>query len=186
MPVLSLPASKNVFVSEHYPDRNYSIADNDVLFLGRFMNIGDSFRSFLQFDLKQLTKKYSANIEIESAYLQIFMYRNEIKSGTIEINIYRLLDPWNQQFLTWNNQVAFHNIPEQTFIIPSEWEGLMFIELSSLVKKWFKGAIPNYGIILKGDEDKNCLSGIRSTNYRDPDTHPQLKILYKASDKISY
>ncbi|MDD3269036.1 MAG: DNRLRE domain-containing protein [Syntrophomonadaceae bacterium] len=185
MPVLTVPAAIDAFVSEYYPNKNFVLSDtdNDTLFLGRFTKPGDVFRSLLKFDLGELSNNPAFNMI--SAYLQLHICRNEVPSGTIEVKLYRLVNTWNPAWLTWNSQpFAYHN-PDQSFIIPAQWEGMMMVEVSSTVKGWLNGDFVNYGLLIKGNEEQNSIVGIRSSNYNDPAAHPQLKILFESPGSIN-
>ncbi|HWP97082.1 MAG TPA: DNRLRE domain-containing protein [Syntrophomonadaceae bacterium] len=179
MKVLTLPAFENVYISEYFSNQNFSDQSYDVLYIGRFEKPGDRYRSLLRFNINQLRKTYPTGIKIRSAYLQLFIFRNEIPSGLIQAEIYRLQDIWDKKLVTWNNQASAYSQAEQTFIIPYEWEGLILIDLTSTVRGWYKRSKLNCGIIIKGDEESNSLVGFRSTNYTDPNTHPRLKILFE-------
>lgn len=178
MSILTLPATKNAHLCEYFPDRNYSGTDNEGLFAGRFMKPGDRYRSLLFFNTEKLTGQPSSK-SIKTAYLQFYIYRNEIPSGTVKAELYLLPDPGNIEFITWNNQPPVRHTPEQTFIIPAGWEGLVMVELTSTVTKWMEGSWLNHGLLIKGDEENNSLIGFRSINYSDPDTHPKLIIMFE-------
>ncbi|MEN6328244.1 MAG: DNRLRE domain-containing protein [Syntrophomonas sp.] len=178
MPVLTLPAATDAFVSEYYPNKNFTLsdADNDALFWGRFKQPGDAFRSLLKFDIDELGNNPALNLK--SAYLQLHVCRNEIPSGTIETEIYRLVNAWNPAWLTWNSQPFANHFPDQSFVIPAQWEGMMMVELSLTVRGWLNGDFPNYGLMIKGNENQDSIVGIGSSHYDDPAARPQLKILF--------
>lgn len=175
MRVLTLPASESAYISEYYPDQNYS--GENVLYISRFEQPGDSYRSLLRFDLSKMNNTYPQGVKIRSAYLQLYIDRNEIKSSHIKVGIYRILATWDKNLVSWYNQAPAHTQAEQTFIIPYEWKGLILADLTSTIQGWFEGSITNHGIIIWGDEENNCLIGMRSTNYPDLNAHPRLKIL---------
>ncbi len=180
MPVLAVPTVIDAFVSEYYPNKNFTLpdTDNNTLFFGRFKQPGDAFRSLLKFDIGKLNNNYQS-FNIKSAYLQLHICRNEIPSGTIEVEIYRLVNAWGPTLLSWNSQPFAKHFPYQSFVIPAQWEGMMMIELSSMVRGWLNRDFPNYGLMIKGNENQDSVVGIRSSNYYDPAAHPQLKILFE-------
>lgn len=183
MPVLTVPAAIDAFVSEYYPNKNFVFADHEALFFGRFAKPGDTFRSLLKFDIAELSSYYPA-LDIKSAYLQVYICRNDIPSGTVEAEIYRLTNEWSHTLLTWNSQPFAHPNPEQSFFVPAQWDGLMMVELTSMVKGWFNGDWPNYGLMIKGNEDQDSIVGIGSSHYDDPTARPQLKILFETVEPI--
>lgn len=179
MPVLTIPAAIDAFISEYYSNKNFVFSDHEALFFGRFAKPGDAFRSLLKFDIAELSSDHPG-LNIISAYLQVYICRNDIPSGTVEAEIYRLTNAWNHTLLTWNSQPFAHHSPEQSFFIPAQWDGLMMVELTSMVKGWLNGDWPNYGLMIKGHESQDSIVGIGSSHYDDPAARPQLKILFEA------
>ena len=98
------------YISEWDADRNYS---NDTpLYVGRYLQPGDSFRSLLQFGIDRIPP----TSQIEEAELILFLYRNETPS-TIHVNAHRLLCKWKQCNVTWNNQPPHKPKPDGIEII---------------------------------------------------------------------
>lgn len=171
----SLP-TQDVFVAQWYSEQNYGTSI--ALFCGRFTQPGDSYRSLLKFDLSNLPPASTIN----SAYLNLYMYRNETSAAGEYIAVYRLLNDWSQQTVTWNNQPPFSPSPfspiwdADIYINSSTPLGPISADITELVKGWYNGSIVNNGLILVGDELQNGLVGFYSTNHPFSTMWPQLTV----------
>jgi hypothetical protein len=161
------------YVSEWYPVQNFS--SNPALFVSRYQQEGDIYRSLLQFDLSSIT----GNCTIEKAELLLSMYRNEIQSGFIELGVHRILNKWTENASNWNSQPPFSPIQDAALIVrPNTQLGIHTIDISDLVRGWHKGAIANNGLLLMGKEDKNDLLAFRSSKYLLSSDWPRLKLKF--------
>lgn len=159
------------YISEWDADRNYS---NDTpLYVGRYLQPGDSFRSLLQFGIDRIPP----TSQIEEAELILFLYRNETPS-TIHVNAHRLLCKWKQSNVTWNNQPPHKPKPDGIEIIHPKGSGFVKIGISELVEGWYDGSIPNHGLILIGNEQINSVLGFVSSHSKECERSPRLKIRF--------
>lgn len=163
---------KNVYISEYYPNRNYSTSIDKSLFISQFKQPGDNYRTLLQFDLST----FEASHEIQRAYLQFNIFRNEIDSGSISIGIYRILREWDDKTITWNNTLPFAFTPEYRFVIPAAWVGLVLFDITRLICNWVDHHYINHGFILVGEEHQNSLVAFHSLREEDSACWPMLLV----------
>lgn len=162
-------SDKDTYISQWYPDNNFSTSI--ALFVSQYRQVGDDYRSLLQFDLSTLP----ATIAIEKAELELTMYRNEIVSNTISVNGYRLLNSWQDNSVTWNTQPPYNPISDGSTAVSGNTPlGPVRIDITALAQGWFNGTIPNNGLIVRGDEQTNSLLGFRSSNYLISSERPRL------------
>ncbi|WP_054692854.1 DNRLRE domain-containing protein [Syntrophomonas palmitatica] len=173
----SLESVQFASTSEWSPETNLTTVDPSALYAGQFMQPGDSFRSYLQFDLSYREEK--TEIKGVETYLQLFIYRNEIPSGTIALNLYPLSEPWNQYTINWNNQAAYRKDLNCQFVIPSMWQGFIMLDITPLAQRWLQYLIPNYGLVLIGHEYHNRVLAFASPEYPERDKIPKLIVASK-------
>lgn len=157
MAFIGLNPIMDTYVAQYAPEQNLFSNIDNALFISRFQQAGDSFRSLIQFESSQQSTPPVTTLE--AAYLLLFLYRNEIPDGTIQINLYGILDPWNEHTVTWNSRPSFANESKSTFILPSGWTGPILVDITKLAERWADGSAPNYGIVIIGDEERNRLVG---------------------------
>lgn len=159
MAIVGLTPVMDTYIAQYAPDQNlYSNIDNP-LFISRFQQAGDSFRSLIQFNFNHIWQSIPSGALFEAAYLQLFIYRNEIQHGTSRINLYGILDPWNEHTVTWSNQPSFAIDSEITFFLPSGWIGLVLVDVTKLAERWLAGSLPGHSMVMIGDEESNRLVG---------------------------
>lgn len=168
-------------ISEWNSDDILRQTDAGALYVSRYQNPGDAFRSLLQFDLGLLPigKPYN------TAYLQLFIYRNQIARGTIKASIYPLFEAWDENGLTWNHRPSAAETAIKEIIIPAGWTGFILFDISKLLQSWLDGSLENYGLMIAGDESRDRLVAFASSAYPQRDKHPQL-ILIPEEDKQDY
>jgi hypothetical protein len=177
MPVTTFTPCQNVYISSAYPDQNFANrTQGDVLFAGTFTGANDIYRSLLQFDIFNPTHQIPPNSTIESAFLQLFMYRND-NPGTARVEAFRLTDFFDQNTVTFNNRPPT-GLPHGTVIAPAA-PALVRINLSLLVEGWYDGSIPNTGVELRGlENENNNIVGFRSTRFSDSGFWPTLQVTW--------
>lgn len=147
--------------------------DASALYISRYQNPGDAFRSLLEFDISLLP----VGKEYKIAYLQLYIYRNQISQGTIRANICPLIEPWNENSLCWNTKPQAVEGPSQTVIIPAAWTGFILFDISNLLRNWLDGTLKNNGCMITGDESFDSLVTFASRAYPERDKHPQLLLI---------
>ncbi|MGI5879496.1 MAG: DNRLRE domain-containing protein [Syntrophomonadaceae bacterium] len=173
MAVLSLSPFQDAYISEWYAHNNFG--SSVALFVSQYVQPGDDYRSLLQFNLDQIPPAST----IEKAILELTVYRNEVSKPPVTLGAFRLLNCWSQYSVTWNNQPISAEAPDGRLNIPDGLPmGKVFIDVTSLVRGWHNGSIPNHGLLLKGNEQNNNLLAFRSTNFCDSNDWPLLHIDY--------
>ncbi|NLO22205.1 MAG: DNRLRE domain-containing protein [Syntrophomonadaceae bacterium] len=162
---------KDLCISEYFPSKNYSSQVDSSLFMGRYRQDNDKYRTLLQFDLDKLGTQ-----EIQKAYLQLNITRNESAVRIINLGIYRILDGWDASLITWDTMIPFSPVPEHRFVIPAGWQGLLLLDISVLVHNCLNHNYVNHGFILIGEEYYNSLLAFSSRREENPDSWPRLII----------
>ncbi|WP_129595991.1 DNRLRE domain-containing protein [Anaerophilus nitritogenes] len=178
MNTIKLFPTQNVYISQYYPSTNYSQAPS--LDVGRFTGPGDAKRALLQFDLSSLVGN------IESAYLSLYLYRNEVPSISKPSTIYQLENSFNQNTVTYNTAPSYSSTAEASIAITNETNKFIQWDITSLVKGWIENTITNNGIILIGLESANGLVAYKSTRYTDSSYWPYLEINFSGNYLFTY
>ncbi|MEN6350747.1 MAG: DNRLRE domain-containing protein [Syntrophomonas sp.] len=180
MPNIFFSPQADTYVSQFYPTKNFNKSPS--LFVSRFRNTGDVYRSLIRFCLTTpdcSSDHIPGGATINEAYLRLTIARNEIPLGkTIYLNAYHLLQPWDAGKVTWKKQPLFGANPDVSVIIASGL-GTVDLNLTSVVRGWFDGSIPNVGLLLTGDEVNNRLVGLYSSYFSNIGFWPRLYINFK-------
>lgn len=170
--------SIDAYIAQWYPSSNFGIVP--YLYICRYKQKGDSYRSLIEFDLGNVGSNYiPPGSIIRNAWLNLRIYRNEIPSGTtITMNVYRVLQNWSETGAVWNNQPISGSNPDGSVTISCGQSGLVRLEISNLVKEWFQGEVINRGIMLRGEEGINSLVGFFAREYPNTSFWPQLEVIY--------
>ncbi len=175
MPVTSFVPVQDVYVSSNYPDRNFiNRPEGDVLFAGSLADEGDIYRSFLLFDISKPYHGIPPNSTIQSATLQLTVYRND-NPNKARLCLFEVLSPWDQKTVTFNTQpqVLFTGLTTVSGPPPSVLE----LGVGAIIRKWYDGTSPNHGFALQGMENsKRSILGLRSTRFPDSRFWPSLKV----------
>lgn len=167
---------QDAYVAEFYPDTNFG--DSPYLFTNRFQGCGDIYRTYLQFDLCSLIcNSIPPNSCIRHATLWFPICRNEVPECDNELYAVRVLQNWFESDVTWNNQPITALTPDgYTVITPSDdW---VYMDITDLVNWWYSGYYPNFGLLLRCDEDIDSLISFFSHEYPNSDYWPRLTIWY--------
>lgn len=154
-------ADRITYVSEFYKNQNFTNRIQTA-YIGRFRGQGDIYRTLLNFDLEVFRDSLALQETKKPVFLRLNIERNEITKGAIQAGIYRISSAWDAQYVSWDNQPAYPLHPDTTFVIPEKWVGLMLININSLIKRWLNGFWPNYGLMIKGNEETDCLVSFSS------------------------
>ncbi|WP_427338457.1 DNRLRE domain-containing protein [Caloranaerobacter sp. DY30410] len=166
--------SSDVYIAEYYPDTNF--ANSVALFVGQFASAGDDYRSLIKFDLNQLEPTST----ISSAKLKLYVYTTNLTSSPTQVSIYRLIEDFDEQTVTWNTKPAYDAavVAVDATTITSGYTGWVTFDITSLVQDWHSGAKANNGLLIRGVETANNLVGFRSNQYTDSDFWAKLEIVY--------
>ncbi len=172
MASVTLLPIQDVYISEWYSDQNFDT--HTGLFVSQYKQPGDDYRSLFQFDLSCIPPTST----IHKAVFELKVNRNEGTCGIL-IQAHRLLNKWTEWQLTWENCPPLSpELDGSEFIEPESPPDLVCIEITSLVRGWYDGSIPNNGLILIGNETENDLIGFISTRGTYSYEWPRLKVDY--------
>lgn len=175
---ISLLPKQDAYISEWYPQDKFG--SSIALFISQYQQLGDNYRSLIKFDLTEIPSSYT----IEEAVLELSIYRNESQTKT-NIFIYQLLEDWQEDLVTWHNSPPINMTTYSTITIEKEpFAKKVFLDLTALVNSWYRGEVPNYGLLLKGEEQINSLIAFYSRNYSNKAFQPILHISYKENNEM--
>jgi hypothetical protein len=124
-------------VDKEAPDQNFS--DGHMMLI-----LGTRFRAFLQFP--QLNQYFG--YQITSATLELYLDMTDWGTRWF----CRILEPWDEDLVTWNNQPAYSDTDYLEFINEGPSKVYRPFDVTSMVKKWLSGEWENYGwAIITGD-----------------------------------
>lgn len=107
---------------------------------------------------------------IKHAYLKMYLVEGE---GEVEVR--RVTSNWDEQTAIWNNQPTVYTPPPpppfyiSTYADVGPSLGRYQWDITDLVKGWFQGSFPNYGLLLKPLYETSpnvCWCKFYSSNYR--------------------
>lgn len=138
-------------------------------------------RTLIKFDLSTLP----ATSKIISASL--VLYPKEVSpsgDGPMAVEARAIFSPWSSFFVSWSNAPSYGPVRSNANV-PGSVNTAVSWDVKDLVNDWVKGTVPNYGLILLGDEnnqrlrnfyshDDNVFNGFKPRLYveYDPDSIP--------------
>jgi hypothetical protein len=184
------PVADN-YVDGKYPTRAYG--HDSFLFVGnkydRAQDVWGSERIYIRFDLTELPKKFL----VAGATLRLWQYYAPSVNQTYEAH--RVLAKWNETTETWDNQPAWAAAVTSVTVAPAKTEVAVEWDITSDVKAWRDGGVPNYGTMIKVAEEQRCeeckdaSSGFWSREYP-VDSHeewrPKLVVTLEANPALTY
>ncbi|WP_245975759.1 DNRLRE domain-containing protein [Paenibacillus prosopidis] len=157
---------RDAFVSSAFPTSSYS--SNISMYTGNDSGYFGATRSLLQFYLPSLP----SDSKISSANVNVYQTRNETTNVSVDAN--RITGSWGT--VTWNTQPAINATPEKTVTsnaVNAYWQW----DITQLTKDWYNGVLPNYGIMLK--QQNESTSPFRAFNTVNSGTNtPRLTLNY--------
>jgi len=164
---------KDASVSDSTPSTNLG-NQNDLVVGSRAMGV---YRAYLQFNLASIPD----DAVILNAKLGLYYYYNVAASVETTIGAYIVQGNWNEGTITWNNQPVVATAPEYTYPVPgSPTNAFVYWYIGDLVRDWWDGSIPNYGVMLREtDEDAwTAWKSFYSSDWGDAGRRPILIITY--------
>jgi len=155
MPSISIFPTDDVYIAEFFPTTNF--AGVPVLFIGEYLQHGgapDAYRSLLKFDLSAIPPGNA----IVSAKLNLYVGRKDKTDAQLSpqpVTLFRNLDDFSELTVTWNTQPSVTPTGILQNITDADLFNYISIDVTDLVKSWFCGCNPNFGIELRGIEDIN-------------------------------
>ena len=107
------------------------------------------WKAYLQFDLASIPD----DAAISNARLGLYYHFSAISQAEA-IGAYIVQGSWNEGTITWNNQPLVATTPEYICTVPgSPTNDFVYWYIGDLVKGWWDGSIPNYGVMLRGTDE---------------------------------
>lgn len=156
-----------------------------------FSGVFAVLRGLIQFDFSSIPQ----NATITSAYLSL--YANDASSGlgphstvgNVSNNAWleRVITPWNENTVTWNNQPASSTINRVPVSASTSFsEDYLNIDVTTLIQDIFASPSGNNGILLKLDIEQSFRRlNFCTSDYPDSSKHPKLEITYSIPSTIS-
>lgn len=167
---------QDAYIAEWFPNQNFGAVP--FLYISRYKQAGDIYRSLIQFDLCSLGCNFiPPDSHITKAKLLLPVYRNEI-TGSIDVKVFRVLQYWSELTVTWNTQPLTGSSPDGTESVAAGFLGTVEIHITDLVRGWYDGSIVNNGLLLKGNEAANDLLGFYAKEFPNTSLWPQLEVCY--------
>jgi hypothetical protein len=104
-------------------------------------------RAYLGFDLG---RELSPGSAIERAVLRVYQVKTS-GSPAKPLQVHRVREFWDEMSMTWNNQPQVV-IPGVAANLPTTNVGWKEVDVTGLVRDWYAGAAPNFGLGLRSDE----------------------------------
>ncbi|MGK4000988.1 SdrD B-like domain-containing protein [Sorangium sp. So ce1036] len=147
---------------------SYAVPDSYEVNTGYSSTAGEK-RALFGFDLGPIP----AGSLIASARF----YAKTYTSTAQAVRVHRVLAPWAENVVTWNNLGGIDPTAFTSFV-PSvtQWSE---IDLTELVQEWVSGISPNYGILL--EEDQGGKTSYKSSDHPTIDNHPFLEVCFTAA-----
>lgn len=172
--------TEDVYISQYYYNQNFWGAS--YLFCGQYSGSNDIYRSLLRFDLSSIP----ASSTINKAILKLYIFRNDAPGVTKQINVYTALKDFSKYTATYANQPQIGGSPASSLTIDAQLNTYLEFDLTSLVRGWYSGGVPNNGIVVTGLETSSALIAFFSKEYDNSTVWPLLEIDYNRGVNIEY
>ena len=165
----------NTYISRDDPNTNYNGRDR--------LKIGGTPRYRSLIKITGLPKLEAGDVVVEST-MNLSRYNTSTAYGK-EIDLYRVIKPWNASKVTWNSlspdsaeSVATNRV--ESLAVTQRQNYFNTFDITRLVKLWYGNPSQNHGMILKSwDESKQWYTEYRSSNYNASyPTHPFFSVIY--------
>ena len=87
---------------------------------------------------------------VVDASLRLYYYNYPTGPTALEIDLYEVKGPWEEDTITWDNQPASSDVAEVVLNTPaSPPYDFVYWYIYGLVEGWYDGSITNYGMLLR-------------------------------------
>ncbi|MFZ7130906.1 MAG: DNRLRE domain-containing protein [Eubacteriales bacterium] len=169
MSTVTIVANEDAYVLLSQPNTNFG--SNPYLYIGRGANASFIYRSYLYFNLSNIPVSSTIN----SATLNLYLIDKPVP-GDLEVSIYRTLNTFNENSVTYNNQPAIAPTGIMATIGDMDLHSYIQIDITTLVQGWLTGSISNTGLAILGDETMTSLMGFTSTEFSNNNFWPFLEV----------
>jgi hypothetical protein len=174
-----IPAGQDAFIASGAPDTNYGSSANLRIGYNELSPQRKAQRTYLWFDVNRYIP---SNAVIREAWFEIYLSA-ATPAGDLpmRINARLLNSAWSGGTLTWNSGTPDWGpvLGEGTSESAPGWKST---SATDLVKQWYSGAVPNYGVMLQGDETpgqerQRVFYSLNASN----SLYPRLRVRYDLS-----
>ncbi len=176
---------KDAFIWDLRPDNNYGTSYEYTIFAWTHDGVPAIRRCYIDFDLTQIPE----NSIIDSAELILYNDSTSLTSwgehsqlsGSNAMIIQSIVDPWDEQEITWNNYPGY-STQDQVFVPESSSPHQNYhIDVTKLVQKEYEYPENNFGFKLQLKTEEFYRSVVfASSDHADTTLHPELKVCYSA------
>lgn len=147
MPDLAIPAAADAQIDRRHPRRNYG--RRPIAKVGSTGG-GERYRSLFTFPLQE---RVPAAASIESARLVLPFAKLTMVSEQPRLGVYRVLQPWREDQVTWRRQPAAGEHPCAD-VAPPAHRDVLEADVTLLARDWLRGDPHNAGVLLRWGRDQ--------------------------------
>jgi hypothetical protein len=170
---------KDAIIESLNPNQDYGDSIQFTVFSWTSGGQFNHARALIEFDLSNIPP----GTQIESAKLSLFWVSHQnlnYQTGENAFSIYRILQPWDENTITWNNQPQYtttNKVSVPKSISPTQ--SYIDIDVTALVKDMINYKNESFGFLLKLDEELPYkLVTLASSDYPESSKRPKLVIYY--------
>ena len=168
---------QNSYVASGKPTKNLN--HNGFFGVGRESSAGN-LRSYIKFDLPAI----KSSDTVVGAYLGLGLAKYS-GSSPVHAAVYRVTNDWSKKVKTmkWGTKPKTDVNAESTTKISSSGSSPVF-DITRLVKSWYEGNFPNYGMELRALNNNLSYFEFVSTNFGVKKYNPMISIFFVSGDGL--
>jgi len=177
--VVYLGPSHDAYITSTIAENtNFGQAPNLLVGLAQTPS-GENFvdRTFIAFDVQAALPP---SVEIQSAALRLYQYYPafSIDHTPVPVNAYRVLMPWYENTVTWNNQPSVDASTAVAQLTPSDYAGYKEWDVTQAARDWVAGVTPNFGLALRNAIETAPMNERAFYSKEAADNLPQIRIAF--------
>ncbi|MCY6958693.1 DNRLRE domain-containing protein [Clostridium brassicae] len=178
MASLILECDSNAYVSLASPTVHFP--DTGTLYSGRYTSASDIYKSLLKFNMLPLP----VNCTITSAYLKLYIKRNDVPNIIKPTKLYKLLDNFDENTVSYSTIPSFDPIPLATLDITSQLNTYVQWDITNILSQWKLFPQQNFGVLLEGLDTQYSFTAFGSRVSPSPNTQPVIEVNYELTQNI--
>ncbi len=169
---------QSAFVSKQNPNKCYRASTTDdmgSLYVGNIYGYGQT-ESYVKFNV---LPALSIADKVVDARFNIDLMKCELG---LTVNLKRLVNDWQEKTVTWNNGPYGENRISDYKVLTEKTSTNEFceFEITEMVRGWYSGEYPNYGLSLSTDKTASAKAWFYSIDYTTfPQNRPVLLVSYR-------
>ena len=158
-----ISAANSAFVSSANPNKCYLASGTDEmgsLYVGNISGFGQT-ESYIKF-----TSLPTLGIADKVIDARVYLALRKCEIG-LTVNIKQLTSDWDPYTVKWNNKPTSNSIIKDYMALTPQTDTSQFqsVEITDLVRGWYSGEYPNYGISLSTDKTTASKAWFYSIHY---------------------